>query len=185
MVAQAARRTDHDMNPVRERASLAPRVHPADAGHDAGVRLGIEPSQLALDLERQFPGRRDDEGQRRPRRRQALGFAEEVRRHREAEGHGLAGPGLGGDEEVAIRLRLEHGRLHGGRLGIVVGRKGARQGGNCRRKRHEERKPCWPAGQAGPRGGPEKRDGTRAGTIMNAATGRGVGSAPATPYGPA
>ena len=42
-----------------------PRIHAADAGHDSRAGKMIEPCQLALDLQRQFARRRDDQGQRR------------------------------------------------------------------------------------------------------------------------
>ena len=59
MVAQPAGRADDDVGALCQRAALAPRVHAADAGDHAGTGLGVEPGQFALDLQRQFAGRRD------------------------------------------------------------------------------------------------------------------------------
>ena len=122
MVAQAARRADDDMGALGESPALAARVHAADAGDDARSGLGIEPFELALDLKREFARRGDDEGQRRAGRIEPLGIAEERFGEGEAIGDGLAGTGLGRDEEVAaLGRRLDHGTLDGGRVFVVAG----------------------------------------------------------------
>ena len=54
-----------------------------------------------MDLQRQLAGRRDDQRQRLAGGLEALGVAEQGRGHGEAEGDGLAGAGLRGDEQVA------------------------------------------------------------------------------------
>jgi hypothetical protein len=88
-----------------QRAALLHRVHAADAGDDAGAGLGVEPFELAADLERELAGRGDDQGERLAREsRRAVAF-EQLRRHGEAEGDGLARAGLGRDDQVAA-LRL-------------------------------------------------------------------------------
>ena len=121
MVAQAARRADDDVAAIGQRPLLAAHVHAADAGGDAGARRAIEPDQLALDLQGQLAGRRDDQRQGLAGGIEALGLAEQGRGQGEAVGDGLAGAGLRGDEQVALaRLRLQHGRLDGGRLEIAA-----------------------------------------------------------------
>ena len=121
MVAQPPRRADDDMRALGQLAPLAPAVHAADAGHDARAGISVKPLQFALHLHREFARRRDDQRQRRAGRRHFLGVAEQRRGHGEAIGDGLAGAGLGGDEDVASpRRRSEHGGLHRRRFGIVA-----------------------------------------------------------------
>src|SRR3546814_4283816 len=61
MVAQPPRRAADDMYALVQRAALAARVHAADAGRDARAGPGIEPAEVAADLERPF-ARRDRKG---------------------------------------------------------------------------------------------------------------------------
>ncbi len=98
MVAQAAGRAHHDMDAVFQHAALAARVHAADAGDDARAGVLIEPAQFALHLERQFAGRGNDEALRRAGRAEEFRFPEQRLGHGEAEGHRLAGTGLGGNQ---------------------------------------------------------------------------------------
>src|SRR3954451_418889 len=56
-------------------------------------------------------------------------LAQEPRSQRQTVVHGLAGPGLGGDEEVAaVRLRAQHGGLDRGRLLVAALRERADEG---------------------------------------------------------
>ena len=64
MVAQAARRPDDDMCPVIERTPLAHRVHAANTGDNAGTGRLVKPGKLAADLQGQFTGWRNHQGQR-------------------------------------------------------------------------------------------------------------------------
>ena len=77
MVAQAARRADDHVAALGERARLAADVHAADAGDDAGAGRRIEPCELALHLQGELARRRDHQGQRRGRRAEALGLAQQ------------------------------------------------------------------------------------------------------------
>ena len=83
-------------------ALLAARIHAADAGRDPRAGRTVEPGELALDLQGELAGRRDDEGQRLAGALEALRVAEQGRGDGEAVGDGLAGAGLGRDEQVAV-----------------------------------------------------------------------------------
>ena len=127
MVAQAAGRPDHDMRTVVELAAFLGRVHPAHAGGDAQPGLFIKPGEFAADLQRQFAGGSNGEGERRAGRRNAI--TQEVGRHGHAKGHGLARAGLGRNQQVAAgRFRFEHGGLDRSRLGIAACGKGLGNG---------------------------------------------------------
>ena len=83
-----------------------------------------------MHLQRELAGRRDDEGERRCGAAEVLGVAEQGRARGESEGDGLAGAGLGGDEQVApLRALFEDGGLNGGGFVVVALRQGLRQGG--------------------------------------------------------
>ena len=98
---------------------------------------GIEPGQLALHLHGQLAGGRDHEGERRRGPVEALGVAEQGGRDREAEGDGLAGAGLRGDQQVASRrLGHQHGGLDGGRFKVVAGKERSVKGRIYGRKGH-------------------------------------------------
>jgi hypothetical protein len=94
MVAQAAGRADDDMGALIEQRGLAARVHAADAGDDAGIGVFVEPGELALDLQRQFARRRDDQRQRLAGAAEGFGLAEQGRGDGEPIGDSLAGAGL-------------------------------------------------------------------------------------------
>ncbi len=137
MVAQTARRADDDMRAMAERPALARGVHAADAGGDTRTRPGIEPFQLAADLQRQFAGRRDDQRHRRARLGQVVATVQQLARHGQAESDGLARTGLGGHDQVAaLGVILDNGGLDGGRRGIATRGKGSRQDRRQGRKRH-------------------------------------------------
>jgi hypothetical protein len=126
MVAQAARRADHDVAAIGQRPLLPAHIHAADAGDDPGTRRAIEPDQLPVDLEGQLTGRRDDEGEGLPGRTEALLLAEKGRGHGQAVGDRLSRPGLGRHEKVAVeRIGLEHGGLDGSGIVIAPVGKGA------------------------------------------------------------
>ncbi len=133
VVAHAPRRADDDVRAALEEAPLRPGVHAADRRPDAPTRGFVEPGQLVLDLERELARGCDDQGERRARRRHPLRVAQQVGGQRQAVGDGLAGAGLGGDEQVAPRLLLQHGLLDGGWLGVAalgkrLGERGGKRG---------------------------------------------------------
>jgi hypothetical protein len=120
MVAQASRRADDDVGPLGQHALLAPDVHAADAGRHPGAGRPIEPEQLAMDLERQLAGRRHHQDARH-RRADPPVRVEQRRREGQPVGDGLAGPRLGGDQQVpAVGVGPEHGCLYGGRFRIAA-----------------------------------------------------------------
>ena len=130
MIAQPARRADHDMGALRQLAALAARVHAADAGDDARARIVVQPAQFALHLQRQFARGRDDQRQRIARRAHRLRAVQQGVGQRQAEGDGLARAGLGGNQQVApLRLLGHHRHLHGGGVFVIALGKGAGQGG--------------------------------------------------------
>jgi hypothetical protein len=76
----------------------------------------IEPCELALDLQGELAGRRDDQGQGRSGLLEPLGTIEQILGHGQTVGDGLARAGLGRDQEVAVdRILAEHSELNGGR----------------------------------------------------------------------
>jgi hypothetical protein len=112
-------------------------VHAADAGDDARLSLRVKPFEFALDLQRQFARRRDDEGGGRELRFERVGLAQKLGREGETEGDGLAGAGLRGDDEIAPGgLIGQHGGLHGGGFGIAVFGQGFAQNGGKAGKGH-------------------------------------------------
>ncbi len=125
VIAQAAGRADHDVTAAVQRLTLDLGIHAADAGDDPRAGLGIEPLQLVGDLKRQFAGRGDDQGHRRAELGEFLGLAQQGRGEGQTEGDGLAGTGLGRDQQVAALFGLQHGGLHRRGLGIAAFGKGA------------------------------------------------------------
>ena len=106
--------------PPGQRAPLLQRVHAADAGRDPRAGRGVEPVELAADLERQLAGRGDDQAERR-RVPRARGRLRAAGRHGEAEGDGLARAGLGRDDQVAaFGFGFEHGGLDRGQCIITA-----------------------------------------------------------------
>ncbi len=137
MVAQTARRADHDLRAIAEVAPLARGVHAADTGRDARAGGAIEPHEFAADLQRQFARRRDDQRLRGRSLHDPPVFADQLGGHRQAEGDGLARSGLRRDDQVAaLRLGLQHGLLDGGERVIAVRVERVRQNGGNGIKRH-------------------------------------------------
>ena len=106
MIAKTPGRSDDDVSAVRAGRGLRAHVHAADAGRRRERRPGVEPGQLAMHLQRELAGRGDDERQRLCSAAEVLGVAEQGGSERQAEGDGLAGARLGGDEQVAPRAPL-------------------------------------------------------------------------------
>ena len=129
VIAQAARRAHDDMAAGGQHPLLGPAVHAADAGGDAGAGRAVQPGQLALHLHRQLARRGDQQGERGAGLAEPLLAAEQRRGQGQAVGDGLAGPGLGGHQQVAaLRLRHQDGGLHGGRLRVLAGVQGTVEG---------------------------------------------------------
>ncbi len=100
-------------------AAFAARVHAADAGYDARAGMVVEPGKFALHLQRQFARRRDDQRQRIARRPHRLGALQQGFGQCQSEGDGLAGAGLGGDQQVAALRFFGHDcQLH--RSGVLI-----------------------------------------------------------------
>ena len=123
MIAQAAGRADHDMRAALQVAAFLRRIHAADAGRDPRPGLGIEPFQLAPDLQRQFARRRDDQRQWRSG---GLGkAAQQLPCQRQAESHRLARSGLRRNDQVApLRIVRKDGGLDRGGCFIAAFGKG-------------------------------------------------------------
>ncbi|EQB30589.1 hypothetical protein M529_19780 [Sphingobium ummariense RL-3] len=137
MIAQAARRADDDMRAAVQRPPFPAGVHAADAGRDPGARVAIEPFQFPADLQRQLARRRDDERQRGGGIGQLAIVAQQLARHGEAEGNGLARSGLRRDDEVAAGgLPLGDLRLDGGEGFIALGDERAGEDGREVFERH-------------------------------------------------
>ena len=120
MVTETARRADDDVATPLQGAPLGPRVHPADAGQDRRPGSGVEPGQLAGHLKGQLPRGRNDQGGGRPRLAEAFGETQQGGGHGEAKGDGLARPGLGGDQQIAVVGSFKDLRLDGRGLGIAA-----------------------------------------------------------------
>ena len=109
-----------------EFAPLGASVHAADARNNARARIMIKPGKLALHLQRQFTGRRDDQRQRLARRAHGGGAFQQGFGDGQAIGHGLARTGLRRDQQVAaFRIRFQHGPLHGRGDGVIALSEGA------------------------------------------------------------
>ena len=90
MIAQPAGRADHDVRAGGKLALFAARIHAADAGNDARVRILIEPGEFALHLQGKLAGRRHDQGKRCGGPLEPLGSRREDFRDRQPIGDGLA-----------------------------------------------------------------------------------------------
>jgi len=137
MIAQPPRRADHDVGARGQLALLAARIHAAAAGDDARPGVLIEPCQFAMHLQRQFPRRRDDQGQRCRGRCEPLGVAKQFARDGEPIGDGFARAGLGRNQEVAAGSVIrQHRQLDRGRLVVIAFRQCARERRSCSHECH-------------------------------------------------
>ena len=101
MVAEPSGRADHDVGARGELTLLAARIHAADAGDHARVRMLIEPGEFAMHLKRQFARRRDDQRQGSGGPLEPLGAIQQVVRKRQTIGDRFAGAGLRRNQQVA------------------------------------------------------------------------------------
>ena len=138
MIAQPPRRADHDVSARGELALFAARVHAADAGNHARIRILIEPCEFAMDLQGEFARRRDDQGQRRGRPLEPLGIAQKILCDGQPVGDGFARAGLRRNQQVAVDGGVrQHGGLDRGRLIVVALRQGSGERRTGGRKCHE------------------------------------------------
>src|SRR2546428_330722 len=116
VVEEPARRPDDDRGAARERAVLRGVGHAAVDGGLVRVPVLADRSELPRDLQRELPGRDDDE------RLRALEGRIDLLEDGDRERRGLAGAGLRLREEVAARLedrdrlRLDRRRRHESKL---------------------------------------------------------------------
>ena len=90
----------------------------------------VEPFQFALHLHGEFAGGGHNEGHGRGFLREAFGLAEKGCGDGQAIGHGLAGAGLGRNDEIAaFGLGFENGELNRGRVFVFALGEGAREWG--------------------------------------------------------
>ena len=123
MVAQPARRADHDMGAPVQRALFRAVVHAADTGRDLRPGLGVKPVQFAGDLQGKLARWCDDQRHRHIGKQQPVGTAQKIGGNGHAEGHGLARSGLGADQRIPARnLGGQHCLLDGGEGFITPGR---------------------------------------------------------------
>jgi len=134
VIAQSTGRADHDVDAAIELVTLAARIHAADARRDPCAGVGVQPRQLAMDLDGELAGRRHHEREGRAGGAELRVVTEQRAREHQAECHGLAGAGLRGDEQIFV-LGTKHGRLHRGRLLVLAAGEGALQAGMGGRER--------------------------------------------------
>ena len=108
VIAQSAGRPDYDVSACGKLALFAARIHAADAGDDAPIRILIKPCEFAR--------WRDDQGKRCGSPLEPLGPAQKIPCNRQPVGDGLARTGLGRNEKVAFDgFVRKHGDLNRGR----------------------------------------------------------------------
>ena len=124
VIAQTARRSNDDMRAAAQLTPFLGSIHAANAGRDLRACWLIEPCQFATHLQRKLAGRCDDQSQWFDQKRETTVVIEQLWCHRQTEGYGLAGAGLGGyDKVAAIRFWFKHSGLNRRRLVIFVRRK--------------------------------------------------------------
>ena len=122
MVEQPAGGCDQDVDAARQLGVLVAERDAADQKRDVEFLAGAVFVELFLDLGGEFAGRLEDQGAGHPCPGAALFQHGE---HRQDEGSGLAGAGLGDAENVAA------GQNVGDRLFLNGGRGGVAGGRNC------------------------------------------------------
>ena len=132
MVEQPAGGCDQDVDAARQLGVLVAERDAADQERDVEFLSGAVFVELLFDLGCEFAGRLHDQGAGHPRPGAAL-F--QHGQHRQDEGRGLAGAGLGDAENVAA------GQNVGDRLFLNGGRGGVAGGRNC--GEHLVGKPRW------------------------------------------
>jgi len=111
MVEQPTGGCDHHVGAAIELAVLLVVGHPADQQRHRELMVLAENFEMLGDLRRQLASRREDQ---RARHAGAGSASLEPHQHRQDEGGGLAGAGLGDAKHVATRDGMRHGsRLNG------------------------------------------------------------------------
>src|SRR5262245_52991117 len=137
MIEQPAGRGDENVDATRELGILVVERDPADHQRDVELLAGAVFLEAFLNLRGELARRLEDEGARHSRARAAM---LEHGEHRQREGRGLAGAGLGDAEHVAAREHVRYRLLLNGSGGGVAGRlyRGENFVGQAElRKRHE------------------------------------------------
>ena len=119
MVEQAAGRRDQDVDAADQLGVLVAERHAADDQRDVELVVFAVFDELFFDLGGEFARRLEDERARHARAGAAL-F--EHRQHRQNEGGGLAGAGLGDAEHVAALQDVRNSLVLDGGGGLVAGR---------------------------------------------------------------
>ena len=133
VVAQTARRADHNMRTAIQRALFAAVIHTTHAGRNLRPGTGIKPFQFACHLQRQFARRRDHQSQRAVGVKQLVLPGQNLVSNGNTEGNGFARTGLRRNQNVtSLGFGGQHGLLHGSQSFIALSRqsRGQRRG-NC------------------------------------------------------
>ena len=122
VVEQAARGRDQHVDAAGQLGVLVAERDAADQQRDVELLAGAVFVEMLFDLRGEFARRLENQRARHSRPGAAL-F--QHREHRQHEGRGLAGAGLGDAENVAARQNVGDGLfLNGGRGGVAGGRDG-------------------------------------------------------------
>jgi hypothetical protein len=146
MVEQAAGRGDEHVDAAGELGVLVAEGDAADEQGDAQLVVDAVLDEVLLDLGGELAGRLEDEGARHAGAGAALFQHGD---HRQGEGGGLAGAGLGDAEDVAAGQDVGDGLgLDGGRFGVAGRSHGSLNLGAEAEfgKRHVERVSLWSGG---------------------------------------
>ena len=122
VIEQPARRRDQHVDAARQLGVLVAERDAADQQRDVELLAGAVFVELLLDLGGEFAGRLEDQGAGHSGPGAALFQHGE---HRQDEGRGLAGAGLGDAENVSAGQNMGNRLfLNGGRGGVTGGRDG-------------------------------------------------------------
>jgi hypothetical protein len=135
VIAQSAGRPDDDVGAGGKLALFAARIHAADAGDDAPIRILIKPREFAMDLQGELARWRDDQGKRCGSPLKPLGPAQKILCNRQPVSDGLARAGLGRNEKVAVDSFVrKHGDLNRGRPIVAALGQGSGERRTCGRE---------------------------------------------------
>src|SRR5215475_5928809 len=119
VIAQSTGRSDYDVSARCKLALFAARIHAADAGNDAPIRMLIKPCEFAMDLQGEFARWRDDQGKRRGSPLKPVDLAQKILCNCQPVSDGLARAGFGRNEKVTVdSFVCKHGDLN--RSGPIV-----------------------------------------------------------------
>ena len=121
MIAQASGRAHNNMRTTFQSPTLGAGVHTADTGRYPRTGFGIKPHQFAADLHRKLAGRCHNKRQGATCVVKAFGFPQKRWRNGKTKAHGLAGPRLGGNQQIGLsKLGCGDGRLNVGQSVIAT-----------------------------------------------------------------